>query len=106
MNVAKFGCWRRSRVEEFLQQLGRTAAGMGVEGGRVRVLATSHGGFIREMNLFLVRRYGCTMPGQVGCPAILLWYHLKRPFTFSDVGTKVSKRYTASAFGRFRELTF
>ncbi len=62
----------RSRVEEFLEELGRAAVGLGVEeGGRVRVLVTSHGGFIREMNLFLVRRFACSMPCQV-CTD-LLW---------------------------------
>jgi hypothetical protein len=56
----------RSRVEEFLEELGRAAVGLGAEeGGRVRVLVTSHGGFIREMNLFLVRRFACSMPCQV-----------------------------------------
>ena len=56
----------RSRVEEFLEELGHAAVGLGAEeGGRVRVLVTSHGGFIREMNLFLVRRFACSMPCQV-----------------------------------------
>ena len=62
----------RGRVEEFLRDLGRAVSGLEAgEGGRVRVLATSHGGFIREMNMLLVRRYACSMPGQVPIWSIL-----------------------------------
>ena len=53
-------------MEEFFHELGRAVAGLGVdEEERVRVLVTSHGGFIREMNQLLVRRYECAMPCQV-----------------------------------------
>jgi broad specificity phosphatase PhoE len=57
-------------VEKFFRELAQAVSELGLEGEqgeRVRVLVTSHGGFIREMNQLLVRTYSCSMPCQVQC---------------------------------------
>ena len=54
----------RDRVRTFLRDFGERIVKS--EERPVRVLVTSHGGFIKELNMVMVADYKCEMPGQRG----------------------------------------
>ena len=52
----------RERIEMFIKTLGEKVKGM----DNLCVLATTHGGFIKDFNLLLVNKYQCSFPCQNG----------------------------------------
>lgn len=54
------GLMFRERTEQFVRVLGERL--LTLEEENPCVLATSHGGFIRDFNLLLVSKYNCKMP--------------------------------------------
>jgi len=52
----------RERIEMFIKTLGEKVQGM----DNPCVLATTHGGFIKDFNLLLVNKYQCSFPCQNG----------------------------------------
>jgi len=54
----------RARIQEFLDLVGRLAGELAEP--EPTILATSHGGFIRDFNMLLVSKYNCKMPTDSG----------------------------------------
>ena len=51
----------KDRARSFLRDLGKRTIKIG-DSSPVRVLVTSHGGFIKELNMVMVEDHGCEMP--------------------------------------------
>jgi len=58
----------RNRVREFLRDLGKRVIKLKSEKNKssMRILVTSHGGFIKDLNMVLVKEFECSMPCQSG----------------------------------------
>ena len=54
----------RDRTRQFLKDLGQRVVKLEME--KPKVLVTSHGGFIKELNMVLVKEHGCSMPCEHG----------------------------------------
>ena len=52
----------RDRVRTFLHDFGERMVNHDGGGKPARVLVTSHGGFIKELNMVMVKDYRCEMP--------------------------------------------
>ena len=54
----------RARIQEFIKILGQRRKALDMDDPVI--LATTHGGFIKDFNLILVENYNCKMPCQSG----------------------------------------
>jgi len=54
----------RNRVRDFLRDLGKRVVKLKSEKNKssMRILVTSHGGFIKDLNIVLVKEFACSMP--------------------------------------------